>query len=421
MNLQINNLATSGVTSDNVFVSVLGTDPTTSQFSYLDFGSGTLVPYSQYKSGTTSQILSKITMPIAMPAIKSARIYFAINTDFTSMAPSGPSPSKDDTVLYDKIEFDTSTSGQYNINSTNVDFYGISFTLSATPTGQTQPVTEGFTATRTQILGALKQIPQSMPKQRHTGNANMYQSLFATDGNGNITRFIAPKSAAYTDWGTDPAQWFTHYLDGYVNNECYKPNRVFSFYDKFYPTTKNLRYGQISSDGMTLNLYTEDPTNNPNATPYAPVPSLPRPSNGWGNPSFPTEFHNTSGTVNDNIDWGFMLIGNVAGSGLCSNWGTDPACMAIMVSICRGVMHLDDGCNDWVNSANYYKGDGSEIFPVLYYSKILHQLGLNGKAYVLSYDDVYGDNPSIFFDSGATVTVTLQSLEAVSMSAAATK
>jgi len=51
--------------------------------------------------------------------------------------------------------------------------------------------------------------------------------------------------------------------------------------------------------------------------------------------------------------------------------------------------------------------------PIFYYWQILHEYGASGLAYVLFFDDVYGQNTSIFFDVGANVTITLNSLESV--------
>ncbi|TND09445.1 MAG: hypothetical protein FD123_1251 [Bacteroidetes bacterium] len=401
--------------SGDVFVSILGTDPTTGTFSYLDFTTGKLVAYSSYKSLTTSQLLSSLKMPVGIPAMKSARIYFAVGTDFdttTFPAQSGPSSSKNQTVMFDKVEFDTSSAGNFNINSTNVDFYALSYTMSL----QNQSgdnVSVGLSSTRTEILTAMSKIPVANAG-KNPGNTEIYQQLFVTDSKKNVVRYIAPKAAALTDWGSY-SQEFTHYLDDYIRNKVFVPNRQFSFYDKFYPNPKNTYYGQISSDGTTMSLYTDSARKNLYLT-------LNRPMNGFGKPDFkndPQYFHNTSGTENNQVDWGFLLLGNVAGTGLAADWGSDPAAMAILVSICRGVAHLDDGCTEWVKTSGFYQGDAgksTENQPIEYYSKILHANAPGGAAYTLSYDDVYGQNSSVFFNSGQAITIALTSIEKVVLS-----
>lgn len=422
MNLSIVNPSNSGVTSDKVFVSIIGVDPSKpTQSVYLDFATGQLANFTTYVSGTTSWTLQQLGSSIAVPPIQSARIYFAINKDFTSMASSGPSPSGSNPILFDKIEFDTHVPGTFNINGTSVDFYGISYTITATPSGGTQPVTVGYTASRSDVINALNDIPLSPDAQRF-GNTRIFEACTIRDKD-EVLRVLAPKAMALSDWGPTQekavhrATQASHFLDAYVQKHCWKPGRTFSFYDKFWPTQLNVRYGQVSADGLTLNLFTDAAMTQP----YTPVPSLPRPCATWPNPNFntPTNYQNTNSPDVDGIDWGFLLLGNALGTGAGANWASDPAAMAIMVSIDRGVMHLDNGTTDWVDASKYYpgnvKGDSTEDMPIFYYSRILHGLGLNGQAYVLSYDDVYGTNPSIFFDGGATVTVTLNSLERVKL------
>src|SRR5438874_11927127 len=97
MNLLIINPSTSGVSSSEIFVSILGTDPATNQFGYLDFTTGQMVTGSSftYIPGTTSKTLAQIQaigQTIPVPPIESARIYFAINQDFdpSLMVASGP-------------------------------------------------------------------------------------------------------------------------------------------------------------------------------------------------------------------------------------------------------------------------------------------------------------------------------------------
>ncbi len=413
MNLSIVNPTSSGVSSNKVFVSIIGIDPATNKAAYLDFTTGKLAPFSSYSSGTTSRTLDTLGTSISVPPIQSARIYFAINEDFSSMASSGPSPSAINPILFDKIEFDTHQPGSFNINGTSVDFYGISYTITATPSGKNQPKTVGFTASRRTVINALNDFPLS-PDGQQAGNTRIFQACVMKSG-GNVLRVLSPKTMALSDWGSvTRATQASHFLDQYIQKHCWKPNRTFSFYDKFWPTQKNTIYGQVSADGHTLNLFTDAARTQP----YT-VPSLPRPCATWPNPDFntPTNYQKTDSVDVNGIDWGFLLMGNAGGTGMGANWASDPAAMAIMVAIDRGVMHLDNGTEDWVNASNYYRGDGkghsSEDMPIFYYSRILHQQGLNGLAYVLSYDDVYGTNPSIFFDAGATVTVTLTSLESV--------
>ncbi len=420
INLNINNAPTSGVSSDKLFIAIIGTNDSDKKLSYLNLKSnnGELVPYTTYTSGVTSAPLSAITMPIRIPVLRSARIYFAINTDFNSadFSASGPSQSKNVKTLFDKIEFDAPADGDPFINPTNVDFYAFSYTLSV---NSDAAKTVGFTKSRTEVLTALNQAID--PQVATNPAAAMYKQLFVRDDNQQVLRFLAPKTAAYTDWGNTPDEWranaslFTNYLDDYIDKHCFNPDRgVFTFYDKWYPTEKNVRYGQILGSGpaRTLAIYTADPRSG-NVTPFH---TLQIPANGPGNPPLPTNFHQTSAADTNLIDWSFLLLGNAIGGGIAADWSNDPSVIAIMMAICRGVMHLNDGRNDWTNRSNYYQGSGGKgtpDLPVELYAKVIHALAPNGKAYAFSLDDVYADDPSLSFAAGGTVTVNLNSLESL--------
>jgi hypothetical protein len=343
-------------------------------------------------------------------------MYFAIGSDFSSsefVPVSGPSPSQVDdggaSVLFDFVEFDTSTS-DLNINSTNVDMYAISYTMSLTDSAGKE-VIAGIAATRTQMMTEFTQIPE-WKIDPTPGSTAWYQQLFVRDTEGNVLRFLAPQQPGYADFaqgGADYQMQLTQYLADYVNNEVFKPNRQFSFYDKFYPNPKNTYYAQVSGDGQTMSIYSDQQKKNL----YC---QLNPPSNTWSNPAFPTDWHNVTGSPNS-IDWGFALLGNSLAPDTPGGWGfnngTDPAIMAILISICRGVAHLDNGCADWVNPAKYFQA-GSPVnnFPVEYYAKTIHTNGLNGLAYAFAYDDIYSQNPSISFNPGTEITFSLNSLEA---------
>ncbi len=413
MNLIINNLPNSGASDEQVFVCITGHNPIDDSFSYYDFDH--CIPVPNHVIGITSKALNKISIPIKVPSLKSARIYLAINSDFINMTASGLSPSKDyeqpeNNILYDKIEFDTSTDNCI-INPTSVDFYGFSYTVSVIPIGEVTPKTVGITTGRTNIFNAFKNIPAN-DSGPFSGNTAIYQQLFVFNEKNEVVRLLSPKTMAYSDWNQDPtkrelfAQYFTHYFDDYINNRCFIPGRKFSFFSKdFIPDSRNpVFFGKISDDGKTLLLFADEPLSEP----YQPVPFL-------INPSSPRlklpggQYHNVVGNDPTTIDWGYLISGNVIAGSL---WSSDPVTIAILVSICRGVMHLDKGHIDWINSSNYYKNDGA----VEFYSKLLHESAQNGKVYALSLDDVYGNDPTISFQAESTVTINLNSLEPVNFS-----
>lgn len=430
MNLTITNAAGSGASDDEIFVCIVGSDPSTGEVGTLDLtlSPPVLVTPFEFVNGTTSRSLTQIRVAIGssipIPAIQSARIYFAIGTDFdaSTMSPSGPTPSKTNTLLFDQVEFDTSSPGDYNINPTSVAFYGISYTVEALSTSASKSVTVGFTQPRQTVIDALRN--RSLPPAgQHSGNLGIFNDCFVTvpspTSGAEVLRVLSPGTMALTDWGpitnVTRATQASHFFDAYVNEKCFAPNRELTFYTKMYTRGgKNAQYqiwATVNSDGSAMNLYTDAAR----TTPYAPVPSLGCPSTSWPDPSFtnPGNYHAIGGTSAADIDWGFVLFGEPAApsGSLAWPWGSDPAAMAVGVSIARGVAHLDDGTAAWVDPGRYNLGNGggvsTESMPIYTYAKTLHALALDHLAYVLPYDDVYRQNPSIVFPDGGDVKITL--------------
>ncbi len=432
MNLTINNKPNSGASSDQVFVCMLGNDPSDpdNRFGYMDFATGKAVfsAKSSWKLDPATMVttLAKITFPVAVPNFNSARIYFSVYDNFTSFVVSGPTASRGNNVLFDKIEFDSGSNP--NINGTSVDFYGLSYVLSGHDRDNGD-VSYGYTKSRSEIITALNNFTAS-PDAQQSGNTGIMKKTFITNAAGEVLRVLAPKSMGLGDWGATQEEfvaWGTrcsHFLDDYVAKHCFKGERKFSFYSKDYKegADNTIYWGTTPKGGGSINLWTNEACTQA----YGPVPTLNLPAAPWPLPDLTPKakvkslYHNVDG-AQDTIDWGFLLLGNSKGTGAGAHWGIDPLCMAIMVSICRGVMHLDDGTVSWIDSSKYYQGNGATLpvstadMPILYYSSILHEQGKDGKAYVLSYDDIYGTNPSIFFADHPDITIDLYGLDKVTV------
>jgi hypothetical protein len=399
-------------------------------FGYLNFSNHTFVetgPKSSFvlNASTMTATLNTIknysgdnTYKIQIPKIVSGRLYFAFGDNFDqcpSFSASGPPNSANNTVVYDKVEFDTWSNP--NINITNVDFFGISYYVTVTDKNTGAEVQRGYLTSKEEVYDAFANIAGDTTQQY--GNTGIFGALIMTraekDGVSK-TRILAPKNAAYTDFSgiLDSApQKSSHFFDEYINKQCWKANREFSFYSKLYkpsdPTVNNeIYYGKISSDGMTLNLY----TNKAMTTPYT-VPTLPRPSSS--NFLFPSapQWHHVDSTNSNEVDWGFLLGGQVAGTNQGAYWATDPVAMAIMISIVRGVMHEDDGCTIWTDSDKFYPGSSGTSTaenPIYYYSQIVHDKAIGKLAYGLSFDDIFGTDPSVYYDN-PNVTLTFNSVK----------
>lgn len=394
----------SGMSSDSIYICVVGTNPSNSVYSYVDLEKGTLDSFSHFTSGITSRKLSGLPDSIAIPAIQSARMYIAVGRDFDSanfVIGSGPSMSQvtdgGADLVFDFIEFDTHAPGYYNINSTNVDMYAISYVMSLTNTGG-KTEERGISSGRRALFGHFRDIPVS-------DSTGWYQELFVEGRDGSILRYLAPQQAAYGDFishsqqDTIAPKRLTRYFAGYITSQVFVPNRTFTFYDKNWPNPANLDTATVSADGKSMTIHKSDGSTLTIKPPVSPE----------GYPVFPQNWHNVAGT-DSTVDWGFMLFGNSLTGSLPGGWGyqaPDPALMALMISICRGVAHLDSG---WTDPKKYF-GKAGGITE--HYAKIIHESALNHLAYAFGYDDIYSQNSSVPFNPGTVITFHLTSLERI--------
>jgi len=414
MNLTIQNQ--SGYPDDQVYFIMICQSP----LGYLDFQNHVLVetPSFSLNVATMTATLAQLknysgdgTCTIPCPAMGSSRIYFCFGQNFDQMggfAASGPEMGSSNPIPWDMFELNLS-SGKF-LDQSNVDFFSIAYTLTVNPSsGGT--VTVGITTPSETIFGEFAAIPSPADSAQQYGNPDIFKALIVRNAAGEVVRVISPKAAAlgYVNATDSLPQEFTHFLDDYVNNYCWKPGRTFSFSSKLASDPATY-YGKVSADGLTLSIYTDAAM----TIPYT-VSSLPRPSNAWGSPDFKNKtylWHNVGVTsaVPADIDWGYLLYGQDGYSnGPGAYWITDPVAMAIPVSIVRGVMHLDNGTVDWKDSAKYYlgtNGASASAFPIFYYGQILHRYGIAGRVYALSFDDVYGNDSGIgFTDPSVTMTI----------------
>ncbi|MCF6175919.1 MAG: beta-1,3-glucanase family protein [Victivallaceae bacterium] len=446
--LELTLVNNSGFPDEKVYLMCLGSNSQAApdaNFGYLDFsthalkgigtkGSFTLDVTKMVKTMAEIKTLSgNNTYTIKVPQIVSGRLYFAFGDNFDqcpSFSASGPPNGKANTVIYDKVEFDTWDNP--NINVTNVDFFSVSYFVTATDSVTGEKASRGYFKSRQVIFDEFKNVAGSTTQ--NYGNTNIFESLIITRAQQDDikqVRILAPKNPAYSDFDNldntfDAApQKCSHFFDEYIRKHCWKPNRKFEFHSKLYnpsaPTVNNqIYYGEISADGMTLNIYTDSAR----TIPYT-VAALPRPLSDTFNPatgtfSFPnaTTWHQVVNADSNDIDWGYLLGGQVAvSSGQGLYWATDPVAMAILISIARGVMHDDDGCSKWTDPSFYYQGDpvsqtSTAEYPIYYYSKIVHDYSIENLAYGLSFDDIYASDPSLYFNV-PQITLTFNAIKPV--------
>ena len=300
MNLTINNKPNSGATSDQIYVCILGSDPSDNdKFGYLNFATGKVVfkTKSDWKLDPATMVstLDKIKFPLAVPKINSARIYFSVYDNFAPFSPSGPTASKGNNILFDKIEFDNSSDP--NINGTSVDFYGISYVISGYDRDKGN-VLYGFTRSRSEIINALNKFKPS-PDSQHIGNTGIIKRTFMRNSKNEVLRVLAPKSMGLGDWGSTESEfvdWATkcsHFFDDYVAKQCLRGGRKFSFYSKDYikGAQNKVYWGTTPKEGGLINLWTNEACTEA----YQPVPTLNLPAAPWPLPDFTPllnqEFH----------------------------------------------------------------------------------------------------------------------------------
>jgi len=391
----------SNVSKDSIFICIVGQNPNDSlHYSYLDFTTGQLKRFTAYYSAITSSSLSQLPDSIPVPALQSARMYIAVGKDFDSaeFTPgSGPSMSQVNdggaNTRFDFIEFDTHQPGSYNINSTNVDMYALTYTMQLNNTSG-KLITRGLTANRQAMFTAFKSIPLS-------DTTAWYRELFVTDKQGNYLRFLAPQQAAYGDFSdTSAARQMDNYFNHYLKTEVFSPNRQFAFYDKQYPNPVNLDSGFVNKSGDSLTIKTSAGYTFSIGLPINPYLTLPQ------------YWHNSAGSVND-VDWGFVLWGTPINPSLPGAWGVHSAkhaLMALAISVCRGVAHLNKA-DEWVHSYNYF-GAAPGGFTE-YYGKTIHQYAIDSLAYAYAYDDIYSKNSSVGFNTGTNIQINLTSIGTV--------
>ncbi|MEO0471209.1 MAG: beta-1,3-glucanase family protein [Bacteroidota bacterium] len=420
----------SGCNPPEVHVMVLGTATNMVQnqpvangdFSYLDFQSGTLIKADLSGNTVKSNMVTSVDkLPkdnkqnyiLTVPHIGSARLYISFGQSLVNIpefTPSGPVNGKANTVIYDKIEFDnaahinpknsTITAPNPNVNLTSVDFYGLSYVITAVDANTGKNRSIGFKNSRADIEKAFRAIPGGSGQN---GNPDFFKKLIFKDPHGHLVRILAPKAPGPADWSithqgqVTAAEQRTHFWHDYINNLCYKPGRTFECYGKLWtPATPGPKYyGKVDSSGTNIHLFTDQAMTQV----YAPCPTLPRPSNPSNLPDFSTNWDAYNQVDNTPVDWGFLISANTEGTA-APHWASNPVAMAIMISICRGCMHMDKA-DDWTDPKNWY----TTAAPIYYYASILHEKAIDKLAYALSYDDIFGTDPSIYIHGHPDVAV----------------
>jgi hypothetical protein len=333
---------------------------------------------------------------VNFPVVGGGRLYFSFGDDFDAcggFSSSGPLTDERNPVIYDMMEYYLNPVGTPNLDISRVDFFGVSFYFTTTDAATGKSVSRGHLAATGTIIDKFAGFVDNGGIH---GNPALFNALTITrpvkDGITKI-RVAAPKNLGYAFFDTaltNGPRICSHFYDEYVNQHCWTPNREFTTYDKINFKAKSpIYYCKVNAAGTALNIYT-DATH---TTPYAPMPTMTRPSNSLA--VFPngSQWHAQDSADPDGIDWGFIIMGSVApGAGCAMNYGSDPVAMFIMAALARGTLHRNNP-DEWLTdvlAGDPDTGESTVAYPIFQYGKILHQASIEERMYALSYDDVGG-------------------------------
>lgn len=370
-------------TDDQVYVQMVGTDPGGSgDYGHVDLDTSTWMAMSPADNTVTppggpwpqtytnySKTLSELTSAGAhtgyfyMPHIISGRIYvsfeqpayFHVYSATSYDAPSSVNPSLPNyTIVFDKVELDWQNGQEPFMNTTTVDFFGISFMLDLQLTDGTSQQ-RGFTQTRQQIMNNLIALPA------------IWQNGLVTNG-ASVVRFNAPQVLS----APNP---FADYFDSYVT-ECWN----------YYSTNQ-----------LTLQ-------NPPNTTAWNATGQV-----LGGVFTFTVAGTGEVVTINNLVGQSVHIFG-CDGAGYLFTTGSDSIAKQGIITqmgaaLNRGVLkNIPDSATWWNDPNQFYQQE-----PTNLYSKVLHEAAYQGYCYGFPYDDVGNFSTGVTGNATGAV-ITIQSM-----------
>lgn len=386
-----------------------------------DLGAGGVLPtYTTTVSGGTA------TISLPYIPLNAARFVFGVGTAPDLVVTAGDAVSTPDpnttSSIYDFVEATVDASGAdnsvplglrflptVNINTSQVDQFGLPITLTGMNNNNGTPVTTsvGVTLSTHVARDAIFNEFSSL----HPSGSDPYGSLVIASGDpAQPYRILNPGklNIATTDalgyvFDSTIQQLFEGALPNLtltsgVNGQTYASTRT---------TVSGYNVLQFSGPDISpVNVY------EPFFSTNAPTPSSLSPVSYAGRPSKPSWLTAASETP------GQMVFGNdgvFADAALQPGLnGTQRAILAdlenqIVAALNRGVATAYSTTTDWQNSAHFYAdGQVSNL-----YAKFLHKQAINGtpifidgKAYAIAYDDQAGQNPSLVLLNQSGITTT---------------
>ncbi|SFW60350.1 beta-1,3-glucanase family protein [Luteibacter sp. UNCMF366Tsu5.1] len=351
---QLRNVTNGKWRDDQIFVAVIGRDPTSHAFSWVkpdgtltaaavedNDGAGHLIKNGQnYPNYFFTLAQAKL---LKLPKMDSGRIFVSVGEPMYikilkaadgSIGFAGPNPLNDTDpnigVYYDWYEFTWNDNAIF-INTTQVDQFSIPLSLDVYGGEKTRHEASGITQTRAQIFA---QYNQEVPAEFQLAEADPI-------------RILAPGKAAF-----DIGKPQEHYFDDYIDQSwTYYQNHVLQM------TIGNKQFEGTVVDGVLTFTHTN-----------------------WADTHEPDEpqgmlFKVSKPSTQD------VLEGKGALARSSDPWGVEGQLEA---QICAAFnRHVMEDVTQWKDPSTFYTQS-----PANYYSRFWHLHGVNGKAYGFAYDDV---------------------------------
>ncbi len=367
-----------GKSASDICLTMTGNIPDASEktMAHLDFQNSELIPislsdntsvnencYTYSKKLSSLQKIGDNTYQFNTPHFVSGRLYISIDAPLPfriNSIPNGlaePTALSDDPftgamdIVYDIVEMNWSPDQNLFVNTSNVDFLSIPLKIQMNLFDGTK-IIRGYNIPRNEIL------------ERATAYNDLLGGCIVRNDTGEIVRLLGGSYG--TILGYIPEDYLKPAIDNAWDNLRGKPiDTSFEGWDIS---------GQVEGDDL-LHI---------------------------------TASHNYFGTENFTIEK-FSSAEAFGGDGILSQGSIIEKKIQAFISaaVHRGVFHNSDL---WWNNNKYYKENDFNTGLYNLYSKFLHSVSIEGRCYAFSYDDVNGQEPSIWLPNQKELIITIPSL-----------
>jgi hypothetical protein len=344
---------------------------------HLNFDSSEMIPIKMSDNNPQTEVCFEYAIQLSslhkdnekslfyVPHFVSGRLYisidkplpFKVNAEPASLAEptavvhDGDQPTASWNTIYDIVEMTWKPGQNLFVNTSNVDFFSIPFKIQMNLNDGTK-IVRGYDLSRAEIISKAENI--GLP---------LTDSIIK-DENGNVLRLLAGTLA--TQLGIIPDNYLQPAIDSAWNNF------------KIIPINTNFEgwnvYGKVLQDNSLHITASHD---------------------HFGSQSFtivkPTSFEAFGAS-------GVLASGSIIEKKIQA---------FIAASINRGVFY---DSNLWWNRSKYYQESSSNKGVYNKYAKLLHSVSIEGRCYAFSYDDVNGQDPSIWENNQKELIITIPKL-----------